>query len=259
MDRSSSFFDLLSITGRVALVTGGSGGLGTDMARALARAGATVVLLGRRPDALAQAAAEVGEGTGTLTANVADPVEVGRAVEAVLAQHGRLDVLVNGAGTHVIRPSHELALEDWQKVLDANLTGSFICARAVAPVMRDQGGGKIINIGSVMSTWGLPRRAAYAASKGAVALLTRSLAQGWGPWRINVNAIAPGFFHTRLNDHLFRDPAWVDRLTARIALGRPGRPGDLAGAVVFLASAASDYVTGHVLYVDGGFTAGEPW
>lgn len=259
MDRSSSFFDLFSLTGRVALVTGGSGGLGTDMARALARAGATVVLLGRRPDALAQAAAEVGEGTGTLTANVADPVEVGRAVEAVLAQHGRLDVLVNGAGTHVIRPSHELALEDWQKVLDANLTGSFICARAVAPVMRDLGGGKIINIGSVMSTWGLPRRAAYAASKGAVALLTRSLAQEWGPWRINVNAIAPGFFHTRLNDHLFRDPAWVDRLTARIALGRPGRPGDLAGAVVFLASAASDYVTGHVLYVDGGFTAGEPW
>lgn len=255
----SRLAQLFDLTGRVALVTGGSGGLGTDMGKALAEAGATVVLLGRQREALSRAAAELGPGTDTVVADVADPHEVAAAVDEVRSRHGRIDILVNAAGTHAIKPSHELPMEDWHRVLNVNLTGSFICARAVAPVMRDQGGGKIINIGSVMSKWGLPRRAAYAASKGGIALLTLSLAQEWGPWRINVNAIAPGFFRTRINEELFQDPAWVQRVTSRIALGRIGMPGDLHGAVVFLASPASDYVTGHVLYVDGGFTAGEPW
>ncbi|MBO8141728.1 MAG: glucose 1-dehydrogenase [Firmicutes bacterium] len=251
--------NLFDLTGRVAVVTGASGGLGLAMAKALRRAGAWVVLMGRREDALSRARAELGEGAQALVADVTDDAQVREAVEAARAWRGRIDVLVNAAGTHAIRPSHELDIQDWKQVIDVNLTGTFFCARAVAPVMRDQGGGKIINVGSVMSAHGLPRRAAYAASKGGVAMLTRSLAQEWGPWRINVNAIAPGFFRTRLNETLFQDPAWVERLTARIALGRPGAAGDLDGAVVFLASRASDYVTGHILYVDGGFTAGEPW
>jgi len=125
--------------------------------------------------------------------------------------------------------------------------------------MRDQGGGKIINIGSVMSRVGMPKRVAYASSKGGVVLLTRSLAQDWGPWKINVNAIAPGFFRTAMNEQLFQDQAWVDHLVGRIALGRVGQPQDLHGALIFLASPASDYVTGHVLFVDGGFTSGEPF
>lgn len=253
-------FKLFDLTGRVALVTGGAGALGLDMARALQQAGAGVVLLGRNPDALAAAARQLDGGeVTTVVADVTDPGQVQDAVRAAREWKGRLDVLLNAAGTHVIRPTHELAFEEWQRVISVNLTGTFLCAQAVAPIMRDQGGGKIINVGSVMTTYGLPRRAAYAASKGGIATLTRSLAQEWGPWGICVNAIAPGFFRTRLNEALFRDPAWVNRLEARVALRRPGRPGDLAGAVIFLASAASDYVNGQVLYVDGGFTAGEPW
>ena len=230
------------------------------MARALQQAGASVVILGRHADALAQAAQRLeGGDASTVVADVTDPSQVRDAVKAARAWKGRIDILVNAAGTHIIRPSHELEPEEWNRVISINLTGSFLCAQAVAPVMRDQGGGKIINIGSVMSSRGLPRRAAYAASKGGIVLLTRTLAQEWGPWGIRVNAIAPGFFRTRLNEALFQDPAWVSRLEARVALGRAGRPGDLAGAVIFLASPASDYVTGQVLYVDGGFTSGEPW
>ena len=251
---------LFDLSGRVALVTGGSGGLGLDMAKALQQAGASVAVLGRQAEALKRALEELRDGEAmTVVADVTDPSQVRQAVETVAAWKGRLDVLVNAAGTHVIRPSHELSPEEWNRVIDVNLTGSFLCAQAVAPIMRDQGGGKIINIGSVMSCRGLPRRAAYAASKGGIVLLTRTLAQEWGPWGIRVNAIAPGFFRTRMNEFLFQDPSWVSRLVARVALGRPGRPGDLAGAVIFFASAASDYVTGQVLYVDGGFTTGEPW
>lgn len=255
-EQARSLFDL---TGRVAVVTGGGGGLGFEMARALKEAGAAVVLVGRRRDALEEACQRLGDGVLALSADVTRADQVESTMAEARAWRGRIDVLVNAAGTHAIRPSHDLPVADWQRVVDVNLSGSFLCARTVAPMMREQGGGKIINIGSVMSVWGLPRRAAYAASKGGITLLTRSLAQEWGPWRINVNAIAPGFFRTRLNAALFDDREWVERLTARLALGRPGAPGDLDGAVVFLASRASDYVTGQVLYVDGGFTSGEPW
>ena len=251
---------LFGLDGRVALVTGGAGALGLDMAKALQQAGAAIVLLDRDQDRLDQAVAQLTDGDATtIASDVTDPGAMREAVERARRWKGRLDILLNAAGTHVIRPSHELTLEEWQRVISVNLTGTFVASQAVAPVMKEQGGGKIINIGSVMSTYGMPRRAAYAASKGGVAMLTRSLAQEWGPWGICVNAISPGFFRTRLNEHLFQDPAWVSRLESRVALGRAGRPGDLWGAVIFLASPASDYVNGHVLYVDGGFTAGEPW
>lgn len=251
---------LFDLSGRVALVTGGAGALGVDMAGALQQAGAAVALLDRDGQALATAAARLRDGEViTAVADVTDAGQLREAAVSMRAWKGRLDVLLNAAGMHVIRPSHELTPAEWHRVISVNLTGTFLAAQAVAPLMREQGGGKIINIGSVMSTYGMPRRAAYAASKGGVALLTRSLAQEWGPWGICVNAISPGFFRTRLNEALFQDPEWVKRLEGRVALGRAGQPGDLAGAVIFLASAASDYVNGHVLYVDGGFTAGEPW
>ncbi|MBO2528280.1 MAG: hypothetical protein CW348_00210, partial [Thermobifida sp.] len=140
-----------------------------------------------------------------------------RVVAATLERFGRLDILVNAAGTHKIIETDKLAPEDWNRVIGVNLTGSFFCAQAAAPIMRDQGGGKIINIGSVMSRVGMPKRVAYASSKGGVVLLTRSLAQDWGPWKINVNAIAPGFFRTAMNEQLFQDQAWVDHLVGRIA------------------------------------------
>ncbi len=255
----SYLHQLFNLSGKVALVTGGTGGLGLGLAQALRCAGAQVAVMGRREEALKAAIEQLGEETLALQADVSEPEAVHRAVEQLVALAGRVDILVNAAGTHVIRPSLELSLEEWEQVIRVNLTGSFICAQAVAPWMRQQGWGRIINIGSVMSDRGLPRRAAYASSKGGLVLLTRTLAQEWGPWGIRVNAIAPGFFHTAMTDRLFQDPAWVERLQQRLAVGRAGRPEDLAGALVYLASPAADYTTGQVLYVDGGFTTGEPW
>ena len=256
---SKELLSMFDLTGRVAVVTGGGGALGSSMAQALAEAGASVVILDYVAEAAERAAQTMPGEALALAVNVTDAEQVRQVMRQAADWKGRLDILVNAAGTHKIIESHQLAPEDWNRVIGVNLTGTFFCAQAAAPIMRDQGGGKIINIGSVMSRTGMPRRAAYASSKGGVVLLTRSLAQEWGPWKINVNAIAPGFFRTAMNEHLFQDPAWVDHLVSRIALGRAGQPQDLHGALIFLASRASDYVTGHVLYVDGGFTSGEPF
>ena len=249
--------ELFELNQRVALVTGGTGGLGLEMARALREAGAQVALLGRNQESLRCCARELG--ALPVVADVTSAQEAQGAVKQVLHELGRVDILVNAAGTHVIKPSLELSPAEWQRVLEVNLSGSFFMAQAVAEPMRAQGYGRIINIGSVMSGRGLPRRAAYAASKGGLVTLTYTLAQEWGAWGIRVNAIAPGFFHTHMTDALFQDALWVERLEQRVAVRRAGRPRDLAGAVVFLASPASEYVNGHVLYVDGGFTTGEPW
>lgn len=249
--------ELFELNERVALVTGGTGGLGLEMARALREAGAQVALLGRSQEAVYFRARELG--ALPVVADVSSADEARSAAKQVLYELGRVDILVNAAGTHVIKPSLELSPAEWQQVLDVNLSGSFFMAQAVAEPMRTQGYGRIINIGSVMSRRGLPRRAAYAASKGGLVTLTYTLAQEWGEWGIRVNAIAPGFFHTHMTDALFQNATWVERLEQRVAVRRAGQPRDLAGAVVFLASLASEYINGHVLYVDGGFTTGEPW
>lgn len=256
---SKELLKMFDLTGRVAVVTGGGGALGGSMAQALVEAGASVVILDYMAEAAQRAAESLPGDASALQVDVTNAEQVRQVMRQAAEWKGRLDILVNAAGTHKIIETDKLAPEDWNRVIGVNLTGSFFCAQAAAPIMRDQGGGKIINIGSVMSRVGMPKRVAYASSKGGVVLLTRSLAQDWGPWKINVNAIAPGFFRTAMNEQLFQDQAWVDHLVGRIALGRVGQPQDLHGALIFLASPASDYVTGHVLFVDGGFTSGEPF
>jgi 2-deoxy-D-gluconate 3-dehydrogenase len=252
---TSNLFDL---TGRVAIVTGGYGGIGLGMARGLAEAGASVVIADRNSANSAQAKAELeksGRPVLALATDVTDKTSVTKMVSATLAQFSRIDILVNNAGISIAAPPEEMALADWQKVIDVNMTAPFICAQAVYPAMKSAGAGKIINIASVLATLGAGGAANYAASKGGILQLTRSLAAAWAIDNIQSNAILPGWIDTELTQRAReRRPELHDRILSRTPANRWGTPRDLAGAAVFLASAASDFVNGAALTVDGGFS-----
>ena len=253
---ASTFFDL---SGRVALVTGTSRGLGQYFARALARAGADLVLTSRRAEdleAFQKEVAGLGRRAVALALDVRDPESIHRMTEQALAVYGQIDILVNNAGCNVRKPALEITPEDWAQVMDTNLRGAFFVAQAVARTMLSRGYGRIINIGSVTSVFGYGGMAPYCASRGGVKQLTMSLADEWGRHGITVNCLAPGWFETAQNRILYQNAEWVKYLSERIPMRRPGQPNDLDGAVVFLASEESRYITGQTLLVDGGITTG---
>jgi gluconate 5-dehydrogenase len=250
---------LFDLSGRVAIVTGGGTGIGLQMAEALAELGADLVLCARRADRCEAAAAELASRHGVralgLRCNVAEPDDVDALVAAALAELGRIDVVVNNAGTSWGAPAEDYPLDGWRKVIDVNLTGLFLVAQAAGRTMIERGtGGKIVNVASTAAFGGLPAElmdaVAYNASKGGVVALTKDLAVKWAQHRIGVNAIAPGWFPSDMSRVLLDSRG--EALRAEIPLGRFGGDDDLKGAIAFLASAASDFVTGHVLVVDGG-------
>jgi len=249
-------FDL---SGRTAIVTGTSRGLGQYFARALARAGADLVLTSRHPETLAAFRAEIeslGRRAVPLELDVRDPLSIRRMADAALTACGKIDILVNNAGCNVRRSALDVTWDDWNLVLDTNLRGTFFVCQAVGRGMVERGCGRIINIGSVTSVFGYAGLAPYCASRGGLKQLTMSLADDWGPRGVTVNCLAPGWFRTAQNAALYENRAWVDYLVDRIPLKRPGRPDDLNGAIVFLASDASAYLTGQTLLVDGGISTG---
>ena len=249
-------FDL---SGRVAVVTGGGTGIGRGMADGLAMAGAHVVLAGRRAAMVEQAADEI-RAAGGSAEGVAMDITRHDALPAffdgIVARLGRLDILVNNAGTNRRNSCLNYTEQDWDTVMTVNLKSVFFCAQAAARIMKERGGGKIINTASLSSYTAAPNQSAYAPSKAGVRMLTMSLALELAPFKINVNAIGPGWFRTPLTTDLFQNETWARGVRFLIPLGRIGTPDDLAGAAVFLASPASDYVTGQVIYVDGGMLAG---
>ncbi len=250
---------LFDLTGQVALVTGTSRGLGQYFARALARAGADLILTSRDKAALAPFAREVqalGRRTASVALDVRSEASIRDAVAEAEAAFGRIDILVNNAGMNIRKPALDVSWDDWNQILDTNLRGSFFVAQAVAPGMIARGYGRIVNIGSVTCVAGYAGLAPYGASRGGIRQLTMSLADDWGVHGITVNCLAPGWFRTEQNKVMYENEEWVEYLKDRIPLKRPGRPDDLDGAVVFLSSEASRYVTGQTLLVDGGISTG---
>jgi 2-dehydro-3-deoxy-D-gluconate 5-dehydrogenase len=253
--RTMSLFDL---KGKVALVTGGNGGIGLGMARGLAGAGANVVIAGRKAEKSKGAAAELaklGVKTSVVEVDVADEKSCKAMVESTVKQFGRLDILVNNAGMNIRKQPEQYSMAEWRQVLSVNLDGAFYSSHAAYPAMKKAGGGKIINIGSMMSIFGAPYSAPYAASKGGIVQMTRALATAWAKDNIQVNAILPGWIDTELTQQARRDVDGLhDRVLARTPAGRWGRPDDFSGIAVFLASQGSDFVTGSAIPVCGGYS-----
>ena len=252
----SSLFDL---TGQVALVTGTSRGLGQYFARALAKAGADLIVTSRNKNDLQPFISEIealGRRAVPVELDVRDHANIEAMAGAAEAAFGRIDILVNNAGCNVRKPALDVTWDDWNLILDTNLRGSFFVAQQIAKRMLPHHYGRIINVGSVTSVFGYAGLAPYGASRGGIRQLTMSLADDWGPHGITVNCLAPGWFQTAQNKVLYESEEWVKYLVDRIPLKRPGEPTDLDGAVVFLASEASRYITGQTLLVDGGISTG---
>jgi gluconate 5-dehydrogenase len=259
IDSSANVRQLFDLAGRVAIITGGSIGLGRQMAQGVAEMGANVVLCARKKERCESAAEELkalGVAALALACDVTNPASIQEVVQTTISQFGRIDILINNAGTSWGAPTEDMRLEQWNKVLETNLTGTFLCSQAVGKVMIGQKRGKIINIASVAGMAGSPpelQAIGYAASKGGVITFTRDLARKWASHNIHVNAIAPGWFPTHMSGGVIERNR--ENLLKSIPLGRFGSDIDLKGAAVFLASSASDFVTGQVLVVDGGQTA----
>jgi NAD(P)-dependent dehydrogenase (short-subunit alcohol dehydrogenase family) len=247
---------LFGLEGRVALVTGASSGIGREIAATLAEAGASVVLAARREEELAKACAAIGPRAAALAVDLSQRPALREAARRAAGLFGDIDILVNAAGINIRKPLLEVTDADWDAVLGVNLDAPFFLAQALAPAMVAKRWGRIINIASLQSQRAFPMSAAYGASKGGVAQLTRALAEALSRHGVNANAIAPGFFPTELTAPVVNDPARWKKMAESTFVGRNGALEDLRGTVIYLASRASDYVTGQVIYVDGGFSAG---
>jgi 2-deoxy-D-gluconate 3-dehydrogenase len=249
---------MFDLKGRVALVTGGNGGIGLGMARGLAEAGAAVAIAGRnqaKSEAAAADLAKLGVKTAVLTADVTDEAQCRQLASDTVARLGRLDILVNNAGINIRKAPQELSMAEWKQVVDTNLTSAFACSQAVYPMMKEAGGGKIINIGSMLSIFGAGFAAAYGASKGGIVQLTKALASGWAKDNIQVNAVLPGWIDTDLTRGAREQVKGLNTMVLmRTPTGRWGQPADLAGVAVFLAAPASDFITGAAIPVDGGYS-----
>jgi NAD(P)-dependent dehydrogenase (short-subunit alcohol dehydrogenase family) len=251
--------DIFKLDGRVALITGGNRGLGFAMAQALAEAGADVVVTSRQQEKAQESAATLARDTGRHTLGLAVDVtsaeQVESMVQAVVKEFGHIDILVNNAGINIRKPIEEFDENSWDLVQDTNLKAPFLCSRAVARFMKEQRYGRVINLSSMLGMVALPERSAYCSSKGGLLQLTKVLALEWASYNITVNALCPGPFATELNIPVMNNPQASQFFLNHIALGRWGQPEEIKGAIIFLASKASSFMTGAALVVDGGWTA----